>query len=83
MRWKKLTANEYIYLWNSVVIPIIEYQLQCTILSDSLAEKLNCKIRNLIKSKCHLAINTRNSIVHDKYCLGCKSIKALQKRMFD
>jgi ribonuclease HI len=78
MKWKKLTAKECIFLWNSVVIPMIEYQLQCTVLKDSLVDNLDSKIRNLIKSKSHLAVNTNNSIVHDKDFLGCKSIKALQ-----
>jgi hypothetical protein len=78
MRWKKLTAKECIFLWNSVVIPMIEYQLQCTVLNDSLIEKLDSKLRSLIKSKMKLAINTCNVIFHDKDFLGCKSIRALQ-----
>jgi hypothetical protein len=78
IKWKRLTAKECVYLWNSVVILMIEYQLQCTVLNNTLVEKLDSKIRNLIKRKCHLAINTSNNIVHDKDFLGCKSIKALQ-----
>jgi hypothetical protein len=58
MNWKRLTVKECVYLWNSVVIPMIEYQLQCTVLNNTLVEKLDSKIRNLIKRKCHLAINT-------------------------
>ena len=45
MWWEKPTVKEVIYLWNSVVIPTIEYQLQCLVLTDSEAENLNRKIR--------------------------------------
>jgi hypothetical protein len=46
MRRKKLTAKESIYLWNSVVIPMIEYQLQCTVLKEALLYNLYSRIRN-------------------------------------
>lgn len=49
MRWKKLTAKECILIWNTVMIPMIEYQLQCTVLTDTLIERLDSKIRDLIK----------------------------------
>uniref|UniRef100_U9TH20 RNase H type-1 domain-containing protein n=1 Tax=Rhizophagus irregularis (strain DAOM 181602 / DAOM 197198 / MUCL 43194) TaxID=747089 RepID=U9TH20_RHIID len=79
MRWKKLTAKECIYLWNTVIIPVVEYQLQCTVLNKVLIEKLDSKIRSVIKQKCGLAAHTSNSVIHDKDFLGCKSVEALQK----
>lgn len=48
------------------------------VLNNSFVDNLDCKIRNLIISKCHLAVNTNNYIIHDKDFLGCRSIKALQ-----
>ncbi|CAG8611359.1 16038_t:CDS:2 [Rhizophagus irregularis] len=57
--WKKLTTKEYIFLWNTVVIPIIEYQLQCTVLSGTLIDRLDSKIRNLI--------NNINKFIYSSY----------------
>ncbi|PKY58324.1 hypothetical protein RhiirA4_480137 [Rhizophagus irregularis] len=73
MRRKKLTAKECIYLWNSVVIAMVEYQLQCTVLKEVLLYNLDSRIRNLIKSKCNLATYTNNAIIHDKDFLDFKS----------
>ncbi|CAB4433378.1 unnamed protein product [Rhizophagus irregularis] len=76
MRRKKLTAKECIYLWNSVVIAMVEYQLQCTVLKEALLYNLDSRIRNLIKSKCNLATYTNNAKIHEKDFLDCKSITA-------
>ncbi|PKK70382.1 hypothetical protein RhiirC2_708278 [Rhizophagus irregularis] len=81
MRWKKLTLKECITFWNSVVIPMVEYQMQCTVVNETLAEKLDSKIRNLIKHKGELAVHTSNWILHDKDFMGCKSIVDLQKEV--
>ncbi|PKC07378.1 hypothetical protein RhiirA5_418257 [Rhizophagus irregularis] len=70
--WKKLTTKEYIFLWNTVVIPIIEYQLQCTVLSGTLIDRLDSKIRNLINN-----INALQKGFLSKtilYCIYCVNI---------
>jgi len=67
--------------WNRVVIPIIEYKLQCIVLSEKETNTLDSKIRQTIKRALNMATTVPNFIVHDKDMLNVKRIEHLQREI--
>ena len=54
MKFKKLVDKQLIYIYNSVIIPQIDYQAQLTILSPATCEAITSKFRSLLKKKSSL-----------------------------
>ncbi|GBC06112.1 hypothetical protein RclHR1_06630001, partial [Rhizophagus clarus] len=77
-RWKKLKEKQIIAIWNIVIIPRIEYQLQAIVLTEDECNELIRKINVLIKHSCDLPSTTPNFLLHDKDIYGLKHIYNLQ-----
>src|SRR5256886_9661630 len=76
--YKHLTDKQTIAVWNMVIIPRIEYQLQGIVLNKRECTKLMARINVLVKRKANLASCTNNFIIYDKEILGLKNIYDLQ-----
>ena len=66
VKYKKLAPQHIEYLVNRVVVPRIEYSLQNTIISESIAERIMAPLKNLIKHKSNLPLSHPNSILYSK-----------------
>lgn len=72
MSWSKVTDKQIIKIWNVVMIPAIEYQLQTTILTMGECNRIMAQINKIIKNKANLPSNIPNSIIYDKDILYTK-----------
>ncbi len=64
---KKLSGNHVKYVTNKVVIPQLDFLLQCTILSKRDFGKLMAPLRKTFKHKAHLYLTTSNNIIHSQF----------------
>src|SRR5206468_2913411 len=76
--YKHLTDKQIIAIWNMVIIPRIEYQIQGVVLKKKECENLMARINCLVKRKGNLASSTNNFIVYDKDMMGLRNIYDLQ-----
>jgi hypothetical protein len=78
LAWKKLTDKQIIAVWNMVIIPRIEFQLQSVVLNKLECTKLMGRINKLTKHRGNLATSTPNCFMYDKDLFGLKNIYDLQ-----
>ncbi|PKC62940.1 hypothetical protein RhiirA1_464437 [Rhizophagus irregularis] len=80
-RWSKLTDKILISLWNTVMIPAIEYHLQAVVLMERECENILAKVNKIFKHSCNLAIGCLNAIIYDRDILKAeqKSIDYLKE----
>ena len=72
---EKINGKEAVYLWNSIIILVLEYQLQMIVLLRRECEELNnASIGKVIKKKYGLVVSTPNAIIHDRYFINCKNV---------
>ncbi|GES91180.1 hypothetical protein GLOIN_2v1771092 [Rhizophagus clarus] len=76
--WKKLKEKQIIAIWNIVIIPRIEYQMQAIVLTEDECNELMRKINVLIKHSSDLPSTTPNFLLYDKNIYGLKHIYNLQ-----
>ncbi|RIA79670.1 hypothetical protein C1645_840170 [Glomus cerebriforme] len=74
MSWKKLTDKQIIYMWNNVLVPAIEYQMQMTILSKHECKTLMRPVKKLIKRKMNLSIASPDTILYSDLFLNVTNI---------
>ncbi|PKC03685.1 hypothetical protein RhiirA5_423387 [Rhizophagus irregularis] len=73
-RWSKLTDKILISLWNTVMIPAIEYHLQAVVLMERECENILAKVNKIFKHSCNLAIGCLNAIIYDRDILKMNMI---------
>ncbi|GBB96288.1 hypothetical protein RclHR1_02720003 [Rhizophagus clarus] len=76
--WKKLKEKQVIAIWNIVIIPRIEYQLQAIVLTEDECNELMRKINVLIKHLSDMPSTSPNFLLYDKDIYGLKHIYNLQ-----
>ncbi|GBB92770.1 hypothetical protein RclHR1_20510009 [Rhizophagus clarus] len=64
LRLAKLTAKQVVYLYNTVLIPKLEYRMQVTHLSDRDCYTATKYIRSLVKQKANFSRALPNSILY-------------------
>lgn len=69
-------------LWNTVIIPVIEYQLQAVVLSEEVCKQIMSKVHKLIKHSCGLSISCPNALVEDKDIMNVKTFRSVSKKYF-
>ncbi|GES87658.1 hypothetical protein GLOIN_2v1824527 [Rhizophagus clarus] len=74
----RFLEKQIIAIWNIVIIPRIEYQLQAIVLTEDECNELMRKINTLIKHSCDLPSTIPNFLLHDKDIYGLKHIYNLQ-----
>ncbi len=67
---KKLSGDHIKYVTNKIVIPQLNFLLQCTILSKQDYTKLMAPLRKTFKHKAHLCSTTSNNIIHSQFPYG-------------
>ncbi|RHZ79396.1 hypothetical protein Glove_147g63 [Diversispora epigaea] len=84
LKGKSITDKQAIYIFNAVVIPMLEYSLNDMTLSEKECLKITTKFISMIKNKALLPITTPNALIHakealnDKGMLGCFTRVRLQ-----
>jgi hypothetical protein len=81
LKWKTLTEKQITSIWNMVIIPKIEYQLNGVLLTKNECNNLMKTINKLCKNKGKLASTTPNCIIYDKNIIGLKNIFDVQLEM--
>jgi hypothetical protein len=76
--WKQLTEKQAIYIWNTVFIPRIEYQLAVVVLTKKECNKIMGIVNSTIKHKGCLSKSTSNAIIYDEDIYKVKNIYYLQ-----
>lgn len=64
---KGLTDKMMIYLFNYLIIPIVEYRSQLVVLEKKTLEKLMAPFRKLLKNKLKMAYTVPNAILETNY----------------
>jgi hypothetical protein len=62
MKYKRLTDEHLLYVFNHVVIPRISYKMQLTVLSNVELDKCNAPFRALLKNKSYMSSRAPNYI---------------------
>ncbi|GBB97732.1 hypothetical protein RclHR1_30500001 [Rhizophagus clarus] len=70
LRLAKLTAKQVVYLYNTVLIPKLEYHMQVTHLSDKDCYIATRLVRSLVKQKANFSRALPNSILYLSQALG-------------
>ncbi|GBC10533.1 hypothetical protein RclHR1_00970034 [Rhizophagus clarus] len=70
LRPAKLSAKQVVYLYNSVLIPKLEYRMQVTHLSATDCYVATRSIRSLVKQKANFSCSLPNSILYLFQALG-------------
>jgi hypothetical protein len=63
MKFKRLTDQHLLYIFNKVVCPNIAYKLQLTVLGKTVCEKLNAPFHTLFKNKSYLSSHFPNYLM--------------------
>ncbi|RHZ58961.1 hypothetical protein Glove_366g6 [Diversispora epigaea] len=66
LKGKPITDKQAIYIFNAVVIPMLEYSLNDMILSEKECLKITTKFISMIKNKALLPITVPNALIHAK-----------------
>ncbi|PKK57028.1 hypothetical protein RhiirC2_721483, partial [Rhizophagus irregularis] len=77
---KGITDKMMIYLFNSLIIPIIEYRTQLHIIEDAKLDKLMAPFRMFIKNKLKFAKTTPNAILETNFIYNLNNFVANQKQ---
>ena len=64
MKFKRLTDDHLLYIFNKVICSNITYKSQFTVLGESNCEKLNASFRSLFKNKVHLSSRILNYLMN-------------------
>ena len=67
---KKLSGDHVKYITNKVVIPQLDFLLQCTVLSKRNYTKLMAPLHKIFKHKAYLCSTTSNNIIHSQFPYG-------------
>ncbi|GBC20468.2 Down syndrome cell adhesion molecule-like protein Dscam2 [Rhizophagus irregularis DAOM 181602=DAOM 197198] len=78
MNRKIITDKQVCKLWNTNMIPALEYQLQGVVITENEAKQLMAPINTLIKHKCKMPSSLPNCVLYDKDIYGVKDIYSLQ-----
>ncbi|GBB94060.1 hypothetical protein RclHR1_22850001 [Rhizophagus clarus] len=70
LRPARLSAKQVVYLYNTVLIPKLEYRMQVTHLSDKDYYTATRLIRSLVKQKANFSCSLPNSILYLSQALG-------------
>ena len=70
MRFKRLTAEQLKYIWNTVICPRINFRAQLSVLSNSICNRLTSIFRVLFKQKLHLPKSFPSAVLHSRELLG-------------
>ncbi|RHZ72733.1 hypothetical protein Glove_239g8 [Diversispora epigaea] len=66
LKGKPITDKQAIYIFNAVVIPMLEYSLNDMTLSEKECLKITTKFISMIKNKALLPITAPNALIHAK-----------------
>ncbi|RHZ86641.1 hypothetical protein Glove_48g175 [Diversispora epigaea] len=66
LKGKPITDKQAIYIFNTVVIPMLEYSLNDMTLSEKECLKITTKFISMIKNKALLLITAPNALIHAK-----------------
>jgi hypothetical protein len=85
LTWKRTTDKQIAYLTNHVIFPKIEYLLNDLVLDEKETEKINRKVRHVVKHKTGFATSSPNSMMHNKLSYGIFDIQSrqIQKHLTD
>ncbi|RHZ80983.1 hypothetical protein Glove_130g83 [Diversispora epigaea] len=87
LKGKPITDKQAIYIFNAVVIPMLEYSLNDMTLSEKECLKIITKFISMIKNKALLSITVPNALIHAKEAydichLGCSTRVYLHAKSF-
>ena len=74
MKFKKLTASQMVYIFNTVICPRIMYRTQLTVIPETSGDQLTGLFRRLFKSKIHLVGTCPTAIIHSVHGYGLHSV---------
>jgi hypothetical protein len=75
MRRKRITDKHLMYLFNTLILPKIEYRAQAVVFSDKEADDLMKPFRKIFKNKLSFAISAPNSIVENSLIYKVRSFR--------
>jgi hypothetical protein len=75
---KPLTDKQMIYITNMVLVPIITYRLQNTVLTEKECLELMAPIRKTIKNKLKFTITAPNCMMNSKYFYNIADLWSIQ-----
>ncbi|CAG8636596.1 17484_t:CDS:2, partial [Rhizophagus irregularis] len=70
---KGLTDKMMIYLFNYLIIPIVKYRTQLTVMDGKVLEKLMSPFRKILKNKLKMACTAPNAILETNYIYNLNS----------
>jgi len=70
LRNKPITDKQAIYIFNAVVIPMLEYSLNDMTMSEKECWKITTRFISVIKSKAGLARTAPNALIHAREAYG-------------
>ncbi|RHZ89017.1 hypothetical protein Glove_19g101 [Diversispora epigaea] len=74
LKGKPITDKQAIYIFNAVVIPMLEYSLNDMTLSEKECLKITTKFISMIKNKTLLPITAPNTLIHAKEAYDGRSL---------
>ncbi|PKY32287.1 hypothetical protein RhiirB3_450369 [Rhizophagus irregularis] len=78
MKYKRLTDKQVLYIYNSLIIPRIEYRSQITIFNKSESTSVIAPFRKIFKHKLHLALFIPNAILNNNFIYTFRDLYELQ-----
>ncbi|CAB4442142.1 unnamed protein product [Rhizophagus irregularis] len=78
MKYKHLTDKQILYIYNSLIIPRVEYRSQITVLNKSESNSIIAPFRKIFKNKLHLALSIPNAILNNNFIYNFRDLYELQ-----
>jgi exonuclease III/ribonuclease HI len=80
MRFKRLTDQQLLYIFNKVVCPQVSYRMQLTVFSANECNRLMAPFRSLLKNKLRISRTAPNFITNCNFIYNINNIYDLQMR---
>src|SRR6266540_3854667 len=70
LSFKRLTGDHVKYVTNRVIIPQLDFLLQCTVLAKHDYTKVMASLRRTFKHKSYLSSTTSNNVIYSQFPFG-------------
>ena len=78
MKKKFITDKQLLYIYNTVIIPRIEYRTQLTFLTKKECDNISSPFRQLFKHKIHLSTSAPNAIINNRMIYNYRNLYEVQ-----
>ncbi|GET60810.1 RNA-directed DNA polymerase from mobile element jockey-like [Rhizophagus irregularis DAOM 181602=DAOM 197198] len=80
LRLAKLTVQQVVYLYNTILIPKLDYRMQVTHLSEAECSTITSSVRALVKHKAKLSRSVPNVVLYLTHALGLINLFSFQQQ---